>query len=124
MMPTRVNWPAAGRPRSCGRIMPKRAGCSRRRMRRTRTVSVRAAAAQKWFGASDNAWVLRCDVYLHASAADYTKATSKDARWLGHSSLEVTDRRVTKRRIDLAGDGPDVLAAAVPREVTHLVLTD
>jgi tetratricopeptide (TPR) repeat protein len=84
----------------------------------------RAAAYQKWFGGAAADWTLRCDVYLHSTAADYTRATGKDARWMGYSSFEVVNRKVTKRRIDLVGDNPELLTAALPREATHVVLID
>ncbi len=84
----------------------------------------RVSAFKKWFGPPGDAWNPRCDIYLHNSAGDYARATGKDFRAPGHSTLEVLGRRVTKRRIDLAGDNPDLLAAAVPHEVTHIVVTD
>jgi hypothetical protein len=36
----------------------------------------------------------------------------------------VTGGKPTRRRIDLAGDNPQLLTAALPREVTHVVLAD
>lgn len=84
----------------------------------------RTAAIQKWFGAPGAHWNPRCDIYLHKSAGDYARATGKDFRAAGHSTLEVVEQQVTKRRIDLAGDNPNLLPAAIPHEVTHVVLTD
>jgi tetratricopeptide (TPR) repeat protein len=85
----------------------------------------RNAAFQKWIAAvGTNTWPVRCDVYLHSTAADYTKATSADARWLGRTTFEMIDRRMTRRRIDLIADNPEMLTATMPREVTHAVLVD
>src|SRR5207244_10662555 len=83
----------------------------------------RTDAFEKWYGAA-NTWTTRCDVCLHSTGGDYAKATGKDPRGQGHATLEVVDRNVTKRRIDLVGDDPDYALAALPREVTHVVLTD
>jgi Peptidase MA superfamily len=84
----------------------------------------RTAAIDKWYGGPSNNWEPRCDLYLHATAGDYARATGKDFRAAGHATLEVVDRRVVKRRIDLAADNPDLLPATIPHEVTHVVLTD
>jgi hypothetical protein len=84
----------------------------------------RAAAFEKWHGAASNDWAVRCDVFLHSTGADYAKATGKDPRGQGHASIDVVNRGVTRRRIDLAGDDPDFALVTVPREVTHVVLTD
>lgn len=84
----------------------------------------RTAAIQKWYGAAGTPWNPRCDIYLHNTAGDYARATGKDFRSPGHSTLEVVDRQVAKRRIDLAADNLNLLPATIPHEVTHVVLTD
>jgi hypothetical protein len=84
----------------------------------------RTAAFEKWHGAPTNDWSARCDVFVHSTAAEYAKATGKDPRAQGHATIDVVDRRVTRRRIDLAGDDPDFAVVVAPREVTHVVLAD
>jgi hypothetical protein len=84
----------------------------------------RADAFLKWFGGAGSAWNPKCEVCLHSSGDEYSKATGKDARWLGHSRFDVVERMVVRRRIDLPGDSPEVLFGGLPREVAHLVLAD
>jgi hypothetical protein len=84
----------------------------------------RAAMYRKWFGQSGEAWNPRCDMYLHASAQDYSRATGQSAALQGHSRIE-SDRdtgRVVARRIDLHVDHPRMLDAVLPHETTHVVL--
>jgi hypothetical protein len=83
----------------------------------------RTSAFEKW-GDPPTDWSVRCDVFLHSTSSDYAKATGKDAHGQGHSSIDVVSRRVTRRRIDVAGDNPDYALVTVPREVTHVVLAD
>jgi tetratricopeptide (TPR) repeat protein len=85
----------------------------------------RSSAFEKWFAsAGSNNWTSRCDVYVHPTADDYTRSTNADARWQGRTTFEVIDRRLTKRRIDLVGDNPEIITATIPREVTHVVVAD
>jgi tetratricopeptide (TPR) repeat protein len=84
----------------------------------------RTAMYRKWFGSAGEAWNPRCDVYLHASAQDYSQATGQSAALQGHSRIE-SDRdtgRVVARRIDLHLDHPRLLDAVLPHETTHVVL--
>jgi hypothetical protein len=75
----------------------------------------------KWFG-KDTDWKLRCDLYLHPTAAEYSRATGKPASWTAHSSIKLEAGRVVQRKIDLRGDDPDLLSASLPHEATHAVL--
>jgi hypothetical protein len=76
---------------------------------------------RKWFG-EDGEWKLRCDLYLHPTAADYSRATGKPPTWTAHSTINLDAGRVTLRRIDLRGDDPELLTASLPHEATHVVL--
>src|SRR5204863_3822904 len=69
-------------------------------------------------------WAPRCDVYLHASAAAYAKATGKPVDGPGHSMVGTTAGRVVSRRIDLRLDEPTLTDAVLPSEVTQVVLAD
>ena len=64
----------------------------------------------------------RCDVYLHPSAAEYTKATGKTG--LGHSTVGRAAGRIASRRIDLRADEPALLDGPLPHEVTQVLLSD
>jgi hypothetical protein len=82
----------------------------------------RAAMAQKWLGKALAAWEPPCDIYLHATAQDYSKATRAPTNSPGHSSIGTEGARVVSRRIHLHADEPSLLTAALPREATHVVL--
>jgi len=83
--------------------------------------TVRAKTAQKWFGQAGPAWTPRCDIYLHATAADYGRATGQ-YNSPGHSSIRIENGRFVIRRIDLHCDDPGLLEAILPHEATHIVL--
>jgi hypothetical protein len=64
-------------------------------------------------------------VVLHPSQESYLAAVGREAG--GTSGSSVVDRLkgcIAKRRIDLRGDRTDYLTAALPHELTHVVLAD
>jgi hypothetical protein len=81
----------------------------------------RASMQQKWFGSVEEPWSLKCDLYLHPTAEDYSKATGQNNS-PGHSSFRVENGRLVQRRIDLHCDDPNLLTAVLPHETTHVVL--
>jgi hypothetical protein len=81
----------------------------------------RAAMQQKWFGGQGDAWSPKCDLYLHATGEDYSRATGV-RNSPGHSSIRMENGRVVLRRIDLHCDEPNMLTAVLPHETTHVVL--
>jgi len=83
----------------------------------------RTTMARKWFGGFKEDWTPRCDLYLHATAQDYSKATGVPVGSPGHSSFRTDGSRVLSRRIDLHCDDPqNMLRAVLPHEATHVVL--
>jgi hypothetical protein len=83
---------------------------------------VRAAMYERWHGPAPADWAPRCDVFLHPSASDYTKATGKSGP--GHSTVARSGGRTTSRRIDLPADQPTLLDGPLPHEVTQVLLAD
>ena len=81
-----------------------------------------AAAAGQWFGEALPAWNRPCEIYLYATAEDYSLATGQPPQVAGHSSFDVRDGRVVGRRIDLHVDDPNILVGVLPHETTHVVL--
>ena len=79
---------------------------------------------EKWYGPNPSAWSPRCDIYLHATGADYAKATGKLAQAQGHSTLEVQGGKVVRRRIDLVATHPNLLGGNLPHEIMHVILAD
>jgi tetratricopeptide (TPR) repeat protein len=82
----------------------------------------RAEMAQKWLGEVGETWNPRCDLVLHATAQDYSRATHVPASSPGHSTMQLDGGRVLSRRIDLHCDDPNLLTAVLPHETTHVVL--
>jgi hypothetical protein len=84
--------------------------------------ATRVAMSRKWFGDVPPAWTPRCDVWLHPTARDYTRATPAPVWSPGHSTMHAEGERVLERRMDLRCDAPHLLEGVVPHETTHLVL--
>lgn len=78
---------------------------------------------RKWMGGAKEDWKPRCDLFLHATAQDYSRVTGVPPKSPGHSSIQTEGTRVLMRRIDLHCDDPKNLVSAVlPHETTHVVL--
>jgi hypothetical protein len=84
----------------------------------------RLQMARKWFNKDEEDWQPKCDIYLHACAADYSRNTEQSINSPGHSKIEL-DRstgRVVLRQIHLRCDNPALLESVLPHEATHVVL--
>jgi len=77
---------------------------------------------RKWIGEVDETWNPKCDLVLHATGQDYSRATGVPAGSPGHSSFQLEGERVLSRRVDLHCDVSDMLTAVLPHETTHVVL--
>jgi hypothetical protein len=86
--------------------------------------NARTAAIMKWAGESLGSWSPLCDVYLHATAADYASSTGKGEASPGHATYQLQNGAVIRRRLDLRADDPNLLTGLIPHETTHLVLGD
>lgn len=88
--------------------------------------SIREQLQAAWLGeASDTAWTPKCDIVVHASAAGYCRCLgSGAAKSVGCAAINVDGERVVCRRIDLRADAADWRRAALPHELTHIVLAD
>jgi hypothetical protein len=82
----------------------------------------RSAASRKWLGDNVEDNGPRCDVYLYATGEDYSKATGVSPRSPGHTTIRGDEGHIVSRRIDLRCDDPNLLAAVLPHEVTHVVV--
>jgi hypothetical protein len=82
----------------------------------------RTAMLKKWFGATDEPWQQKCDLYLHATAQDYAQATGVPANSPGHSEISSEGSHVFVRRMHMHCDNPNMLSAVLPHETTHVVL--
>jgi hypothetical protein len=86
--------------------------------------AARAAAGTKWFNEPAPAWNPRCDIYLHATAEDYSLATKQPPQLAGHSSVGRAGAKIVSRRIDVHCDNANMLTGVLPHETTHVVLAD
>lgn len=87
---------------------------------------LRAALLAKWLPqAASEHWAARCQVVLHATSQGYlAEVGAAGAKTVGSSDVQIKQGRVYTRRIDLRADKPDFLSAALPHELTHVVLAD
>jgi hypothetical protein len=70
-----------------------------------------------------NPWAPRCDIYLYPTAALFSRMTGQPEDSPGFSTMGLNAGRVVARRVNLRADHAK-LHAAVPHEVTHVVLAD
>ncbi len=82
----------------------------------------RHEVSHKWFNDDGEKWADRCELYLHATAQEYSKATGKPASWPAHTTVQRETGRIIQRRIDLHCDDREMLSASLPHEATHAVL--
>ncbi|MGC4003884.1 MAG: hypothetical protein QM811_12460 [Pirellulales bacterium] len=81
-----------------------------------------APATATW---SPERWSSPCDVVVHPTALAFQKAVGPGSeRSFGSSYWRVVGGKVTARRIDLRADERDPRTAALPHELTHMILAD
>jgi hypothetical protein len=70
-------------------------------------------------------WSPRCQIVLHADMANYVRAVRGGSQTtVGSSLVTPVQGPIRTRRIDLRTDVEDVLVAALPHELCHVVLAD
>jgi tetratricopeptide (TPR) repeat protein len=84
--------------------------------------STKRSSAFKWFGDDGGTWTPRCEIVLHSTGEDYSRATGQTASCPGHSTIQTAGERVVSRRIDVHVDAANLLAGVIPHETTHVVL--
>ena len=87
---------------------------------------LRSEFGSKWLGKDAiEPWKPRCQIVLHPNLQSYVSAAGRGSEHtIGCSLVNVSESRVTGRRIDLVGGRKDFLSAALPHELTHIVLKD
>jgi hypothetical protein len=78
-----------------------------------------------WCPGGQDTWSPKCEVVIHAGSNSYLRAVGAGATQTFGSSLInfAADKQVARRLIDFRGDHAHGLAA-VPHEMTHIVLAD
>jgi hypothetical protein len=84
--------------------------------------AARLALSRKWFGDDGEPWDRRCDVYLYATAEEYSRETTVTASSPGHSNMDLKGGRVVSRSIYLHVDHAETFNSVLPHEATHVVL--
>jgi hypothetical protein len=86
---------------------------------------LRTDLRKQWFGEESTAvWSPKCQIVLHSSRQSFVAEVGRGSdRILGSSLVTCARGRVTRRRIDLLGGG-QYLNAALPHELTHVVLQE
>ena len=76
-------------------------------------------------GADQARWSPKCEVVIHPGCQSYLTAVGAGGKQTSASSWIQfgRDKRVSKRRIDLRGDG-QLGVASIPHEMTHVVIAD
>jgi len=70
-------------------------------------------------------WAERCAIHVHATPAAFTEAVGgSPAASRGATSIEFSGGRVVSRRIDVMGDGSEIIPDALAHEVVHVVLAE
>jgi hypothetical protein len=85
----------------------------------------RAKLQRYWCTAERPAWDSKCQVVVHASSRSYLSAVGSGAgATFGSSLIQFGENKtVARRQIDFRGDSPHGIAA-VPHEMTHVILAD
>ncbi len=87
--------------------------------------AARTAQTSRWAGAmARGAWTPKCDIYLYPSAATFSKMTGQPEESPGFSTMGIKAGEIVARRINLRADHPNLQAAILPHEITHVILAD
>jgi hypothetical protein len=82
----------------------------------------RTAAYRKWFSDNSPDWDQRGEVFIYATARDYSAGSGVPPQSPGHSEIRVDGGRIIMRRIHVHADAAVMVTAILPHEVTHTVL--
>jgi hypothetical protein len=70
-------------------------------------------------------WQPKCQLVLHSSQSSYRRATGQGSgQTVGSTLINIRSGRVSERRIDLLVEHADQALAALPHELTHVLLAD
>ncbi len=70
-------------------------------------------------------WAPRCSIHVHRSKHSFARAVgAQPDHARGATSIEFSGDDVSLRRIDVMGDGTDVIPDALAHELVHVVLAD
>jgi hypothetical protein len=87
---------------------------------------LRSALCRTWFGERRLPdWSPKCDVVVHAKVANYARTAGQEQfATVGASRIDAAGDKVVLRRLDFRADQAGWFAAAVPHELTHVIMAD
>jgi hypothetical protein len=85
----------------------------------------RSKLQKYWIAGEQDNWTVKCEVVAHSSSGTYLAAVGAGAgQTFGSSLIKFNaEKQVARRLIDFRGDSPYGLAA-MPHEMTHVVIAD
>ncbi len=87
--------------------------------------TIRAQQAKRWGStATRGTWTPRCEIFLFPTSGEFARMTGQPETSPGFSTMEIKAGRISARRVNLRADHPQLIAAILPHEVTHVVLAD
>ncbi|MBI3864952.1 MAG: hypothetical protein HY290_24005 [Planctomycetia bacterium] len=87
--------------------------------------TLRRQLQETWFGKASGNWSPKCDIVVLPTVSEYSRTLGPGSEQSsGCASLDIEHEQVVKRRIDLRGDADDWLSAALPHELTHIIVAD
>lgn len=84
----------------------------------------RTRLRKTWISRADTAnWLPKCEVYVHSDRAAYNQALNRPGDVsVGSTQMNFDQSRTVFRRVDVRSDAIDWSNAALPHELTHVVL--
>jgi hypothetical protein len=79
---------------------------------------------ERWSGPPGASWEPKCEIVIHPTAEAYSQATGRPAGSTGYAMVRLSNGVASERRIDLRADDAVMVANALPRELTHIILAD
>jgi hypothetical protein len=86
----------------------------------------REQLVRQWLGdkAGAVAWSPKCYVVLHPTAESYLREVGEGQQTAGSSLIELENKKIVTRRVDLRADHPEGCDDALAHEMTHVVVAD
>jgi hypothetical protein len=87
---------------------------------------LRTGLCERWFPSHEvPSWKPPCEIIVHQNSASYLQAVGRGAsNTSGSADVKTEHGNVVSRRVDLRADRANLLTAALPHEMRHVVMAD
>lgn len=86
---------------------------------------LRRQLQETWFGRTSAEWSPKCEIVVFPTVQEYRRNLGPGSEQSsGCASIDIEHQRIIKRRIDLRSDADDWVSAALPHELTHVIVAD